>query len=294
MKKVFLTYTDSKFDKQKKAALLFAWLFGNFDKVIGTSPQNIHQIFKNKYQEILSAPKGGGYWLWKPYIINKTLKKLNHGDFLFYSDASSIFLKKVDILIQELDKHNQDIMGFELPLIEEQWTKPDLFINMGCEGEKYSRSNQIMASFILIKKSVNSEIFIKQYLDYACDKTNLTDLENDKVIKSECLIDHRYDQSIFSLLYKKYNLHPFKDPSQYGNDPNGYSGISQEIDDNNLHILKNGRKFRINKYEETYNLVIYLYRRSNIKVIIKFMVKNILLKKQYILWFVFSTHILIK
>jgi hypothetical protein len=37
--------------------------------------EEIDNDFKTKYNNILSLNRGGGYWLWKPYIINETLKK---------------------------------------------------------------------------------------------------------------------------------------------------------------------------------------------------------------------------
>ena len=31
--------------------------------------------------------KGHGYYIWKPYLIQKTMNKMNDGDILLYSDA---------------------------------------------------------------------------------------------------------------------------------------------------------------------------------------------------------------
>ena len=45
--------------------------------------------FVNKYLNILKHERGGGYWLWKINIINKTLKEMKDNDILLYMDAGS-------------------------------------------------------------------------------------------------------------------------------------------------------------------------------------------------------------
>ena len=183
-----------------------AKLFGNFDQVIGYQPDDISTGFYELHKDILSQKKGAGYWLWKPYFVYKTLKKLDDGDFLFYGDTASFMHRNVDALVVDLMKNNQDIMGFELPLIESQWTKKELFIAMNCNEEKYKITNHMMASFYLIRKTDFSMKFFKELLDYSCNERNITDDFDENVIQDKDFMDHRQDQSIFSLLYKKYNL----------------------------------------------------------------------------------------
>ena len=201
--KYYINYSDKVFKKQQDFSLLMAVKKGKFDKIIGYSREDIDEKFHEESKNILDQSKGGGYWLWKPYFIKKTLEKLNNSDYLFYSDSGAFFLKNVDILIEELEKYNQDIMGFELPLIESQWTKKELFINMGCANEMYSKTNQVCASYILIRKTKFSVDFFDQYLKYGCNEVNITDSYDDNIEQDENFIDHRHDQSIFSLLYKK-------------------------------------------------------------------------------------------
>ena len=112
----------------------------------------------------------------------------------------------------------QEIIVFELPYIERVWTKRDAFILMDCDNPKYSESKQRLNSFSLWKKSRYTIDFINEFLYYAQDERLITDLEN------QCgypnypgFKEHRYDQSIFSLLTKKYDLEVYRDPSQLGN-----------------------------------------------------------------------------
>ena len=87
MKKVYLTYSDESYMPARKLAVRMAKLFGGFDEVIGLSPDCIDNSFKAKNSKIFEYKRGAGLWLCKPYIVYKTLQKLNYGDFLFYADA---------------------------------------------------------------------------------------------------------------------------------------------------------------------------------------------------------------
>ena len=278
-KKIFIAYADDKFKKQKEFALKMAKSRGKFDEIIGYSRSDIDAEFYEENKHILDQKRGGGYWLWKPYFIVKTLETMNNGDYLFYSDAGAFFLQSVDVLINELEKYNQDIMGFELPLIEKQWTKRELFINMDCDKEQYSESNQIFASYMLIRKTEFSVNFFNQYLQYGCNELNITDKYDSSVVQDNDFIEHRHDQSIFSLLYKKYNLKPFKEPTQYGLYPYAYGGIKEEFvfEPNKLYVLKNRRMFRLKEYKEKYNLVLYSNRKGHpILSFIKYYIKIVL------------------
>ena len=39
--------------------------------------KDISKTFINKYEEIFDSKRGGGYWLWKYYVINKTLGEIS-------------------------------------------------------------------------------------------------------------------------------------------------------------------------------------------------------------------------
>jgi len=254
--------------------------FGGFNNLIEYTPDDIDRDFYSQNEQILSAKKGAGFWLWKVYFIYKTLQELNDDDYLVYADTGSFFLKNVDILLKTLEDSNQDIMAFELPLIEKQWTKKELFINMNCNEDKYLLSNQIMSSFHIIKKTKFSVNFYEEFLNYACNIKNITDLHDYEITQEKDFIAHRQDQSIFSLLYKKYNLKPFKDPTQRGEFPSTYALSSEySLEPNTLHYMSNNVIFRYYKYEDNYTHVLYHNRNQPpLKSLFKYIVKNVLYK----------------
>ena len=71
---------------------------------------------------------------------------------------------------------------------------------------------------MLLEKNCMSLQFIMEWLAYASDSQLITDVEN--MLGKENLAgfrEHRHDQSILSLLAKKWAIGVYRTPSQYGN-----------------------------------------------------------------------------
>ena len=216
---ILINYATENFRRSQKKNTKTGMLKGKFDKVIEFSPKKIDKAFAKKNKKILKQKIGGGNWLWKPYIISKVLRYISKDDILFYCDSGSFFIRSIDDLMQSFRKSKQDVMVFELiNCKEKRWTKRDAFVLMECEDKKYTDTNQIMATFFLCKKTPKAIKFVNEWLELAQDRHLITNTPNKFDFENcEEFSDHRHDQSILSLLSKKYGLIPFRDPSQYGN-----------------------------------------------------------------------------
>lgn len=188
------------------------------DKVIEYGKKDIDQDFYLKNKDILDEPTGAGLWLWKPYLIKKSLEQIEDGDYLIYSDAGSCFVNKVKHLVDCFEKQGEgDIMLFTLQHPEKMFTKRDVFITMACDSEEYTDSPQFLATYCMFRKSKDSVAFVDEWLKYSCDK-KLIDNEANVLGMDNYpeFLANRNDQSILSLLAKKKGIVPFRDPSQYG------------------------------------------------------------------------------
>ena len=212
-----LNFANENFLQAQKLNTKTGLSIGECDYVFECNPALIDLEFATLNTGILQSPRGAGYWLWKPYFIRKTLMNLKDGEVLIYSDSGSFFRKSAKPLASLPDAFNQDIIPFELELYESAWTKRDAFVYMDCEGRGYELTLQRLASFIVVKKTKLSLHFFDQYIKYCCDERVLTDLENTSGLNNfPDFIDHRHDQSVFSLLSKKFEFQAFRDPSQFG------------------------------------------------------------------------------
>jgi hypothetical protein len=223
MKKYLINYADQTYYKSQKQNTESALKIGGFDEVISYGVKDLDQEFKDKNKFILDHKRGAGFWIWKPYIILKTLEKINEGDLLFYSDAGCVFIRDIDPIIEILDSTDEKLLLFEIEDIHtiKQWTKRDCLVYMGLDKEPYLSYPQFLGGFSVMRKNSFVMSFVKEWLEYAQDPRIITDIPN------ECGLDnypefkdHRHDQSIVSLLGRKHNIPYIPDLSQWGNDRN--------------------------------------------------------------------------
>lgn len=214
-----INYADKKYEKIRKLNSFSARYIAKADKIIEFKPKDIDNDFISMNANIFKNKRGAGLWLWKPYIILKTLKRMNDGEYLFYSDSGVIFINNLSVLLEQINASNQFIMGFELPLLERQFTKKETFELLSYN--EYN-NNQILASYILFKKNEFSINFVNDWLENCKNIIALSPEKLTNIQEFDDFITHREDQSIFSILYNKSNLKPFKDPSQFGERPEEY------------------------------------------------------------------------
>ncbi len=160
--------------------------------------------FWNKHGEFVENNKRGyGYWIWKSYLINKTLKDINDNDIIIYADGGCFFnpcgLKRLNEYIQIVNDNYFGMIVFQLEQMEIKWTKYELLEYMNVsEEDKWTR--HIMATSFIVKKTQHSSALIKQWFE-TCSKHEL--INDDYQKKYDEFIDHRHDQSVLSLLVKK-------------------------------------------------------------------------------------------
>lgn len=178
------------------------------------------------HKPVLDMVRGGGYWLWKPFIVKETLKEMAPGDLLIYSDAGieiiadlsplfQICLERAEIL---LFAGHYDDAGAPGPNLCGKWTKRDCFVFMDCDEPRYYESQLLDASFTVLLKTPRALGFIHEWFLYCCQPQLLTDAPNVcGLLNVPGFIEHRHDQSVLSLLATRENLKLFRHPSQQGN-----------------------------------------------------------------------------
>ncbi|OPA80468.1 hypothetical protein BVG16_06995 [Paenibacillus selenitireducens] len=254
--KILINFADDKFAKQQKLNSKSGYKKGGFDKVIEYNPSSLGEDFTVRHKEFLEVSnRGAGYWLWKPYIILKTLEDANEGDYVFYCDSGSIFINSIDHIINAMEQNNQSIFLTELPLLEKQWTKMECFHELKCMDEKYRETPQVIATYIMLKKDENSIKLMNEYYNLCCKYQLLDDSKEMK--QDPKFIDHRHDQSLLSLLAKMNNVSFHRDITQYGIRPFLYTAA--------------GREYMIKSYRNSsYPQILLSYRKGNwLKVLIK-------------------------
>lgn len=181
------------------------------DKVIEYSMKDIDAAFAKQNREILQQKRGSGYWLWKPYFIDRTLKICKEGDWVLYSDSGMIYRKSIRKYINELQCLGIEMLSRTTKFQERQYTKRDVFITLGCDVPEYTDTLQRAASVIIIRNTERTRQIISEWLKNAQNNHLISDEENVFGKNYKEFTDHRHDQSLFSILCKKYHVYCNKD-----------------------------------------------------------------------------------
>ena len=85
----FLTFASSNLAPTLKRIGKEAEDSGFFDKIYLYDEHKLDKTFRKAHKQYFREnPRGYGYWIWKPYLILKTLKeKMADGDILVFLDA---------------------------------------------------------------------------------------------------------------------------------------------------------------------------------------------------------------
>ena len=146
-----INFADGEpFERYRWYCSFTAKFVGKADKVIEYRMSDIPLSYKQQYKNIFSYTRGCGLWLWKPYLINKTLQEIKEGNWLFYVDSGTVFVNDIHKLIKCAEDNGSDVMLFELPLLNRQFTKKECFVLQGISD--YSQ-NQVAATYLLIQKT---------------------------------------------------------------------------------------------------------------------------------------------
>lgn len=223
----FVTYGNKKFKYSVKRIVKESHRICVFDEVLHFSEKDLPEYIKTSV--LFSSTKGGGYWLWKPFIIQKVLERAQQDDIVIYSDAGNILFKseKWNEYIRILKNYDSvffqysDNMDYlwsknninlnDSPKLK-YWIKKsavDHFQNLFSNDGQWLEKNKLVAGFFLLKKTQSTvkliDEWLKTMLFFPFIVTDLFEIEKKEQI--EGFSEHRHDQSIISVLVRYYGLY---------------------------------------------------------------------------------------
>ncbi len=172
----------------------------------------------------MARSRGYGFWLWKPMIIAEMLLGTSAGDIVVYADAGCGIVstgKAREVFrewIQDVCTHPTHRLAFQMSFKEEEYTKADVFETMGCAEPKYKLTGQHIATFQVFMNTPENKELVASWLKLcSAEGFRFVSDQPSRIANPPEFKAHRHDQSIFSLLVKKFgaSVHP-----DHWNDPN--------------------------------------------------------------------------
>lgn len=242
MAKVLISYGDERFYESVRRVCRKAKELNYFDKVIIYTYTDLPLAIKAS--PCFNYTRGGGYWIWKPYILWKTLQMLCENDIVYYVDAGCslnkhssewdeydrILTDKSALFFQyrgdaskvypEWGKHIKKEENFSSEI--KCWTKPSTidYFRPYFADDSFLTYNSLWCGAFVFKNNEEGRLLAKEWLDISLYRPDLVmdpfgiELQNLPIWFNA----HRHDQSILTLLvcyYKnKLNIEVIQETSE--------------------------------------------------------------------------------
>jgi len=212
-----LKVSTSRFIKQSqemefyKDIKVFGW-----NELSSNKKKQIEIFFKKNNKRLF------GYACWKPEIILKYMDTVPKESIIQYSDIGCHLNKNGKERLKEYanlaSKHNILAFKYIKPNLktekklkfqiyfENEYTKNDMFEYFEIpKNSSIRNSEQVWSGTMFIKNNKETKEFLKKWLN-VCNLSNLID--DSLSIKKDCqeFVEHRHDQSAFSILCKLNNV----------------------------------------------------------------------------------------
>ena len=212
-----LKVSTSRFIKQSqemefyKDIKVFGW-----NELSSNKKKQIEIFFKKNNKRLF------GYACWKPEIILKYMDTVPEESIIQYSDIGCHLnkngKKRLKEYVNMASKHNILAFKYIKPNLktekklkfqvyfENEYTKNDMFEHFEIpKNSSIRNSEQVWSGTMFIKNNKETKEFLKKWLN-VCNLSNLID--DSLSIKKDCqeFVEHRHDQSAFSILCKLNNV----------------------------------------------------------------------------------------
>jgi hypothetical protein len=177
-----------------------------FQHVITYHKKDLGDEFNRSHEAHFQYTRGAGYYVWKSRVVQLTLEKMSDGDELLYLDSSIEISNPLASAFKLLDE--QDIIPFYQPYTEKPWTKADVIAKLKSPPE-HLETIQPMAGVLLMRKTPAVIALVNEWVELSSD-LHLIDDSPSIIPNHPEFIEHRHDQSIWSLLLKRecYKIYP--------------------------------------------------------------------------------------
>jgi len=188
--------------------------FNEVKSITAISEKDIFQFCPEISQHknfLFSNRRGFGYWLWKMFLVKELMNHIPEGEMTFYIDMGCAYnvnenaKKRFSDYVNYAYEH--DALFLHNQYKEKSWTKMDTYVRIFPNDKSHLETFQITGGFQFLKNTPQNKNIINEIIELMIENNyhNITDAPS--IIKNDnTFVEHRHDQSVKSLIVKKYNL----------------------------------------------------------------------------------------
>jgi hypothetical protein len=222
--RLFMTFggPSQRYHSRVKTVCSQAISMNFFTKVVGITERYLKEDteYWNLHGEFIEKSRRGyGNCIWKPYIIKKLMNELNDGDLLIYLDCgctvNNMGKERLMEYVDMIDKSPYGMISHHmLHLPEIKYSKKKL-VDYISPTTEMMEDGQFVAGIQMMRKNTHTIHLVDEWYRIACMHEMIDDvIDTDENAR---FIDHRHDQSIYSLLVKKYGTVSIPDETYFEN-----------------------------------------------------------------------------
>ena len=212
--KVFVAYGSGGYLKSLRRIGQEAKKLGIFSKVILYREKDMPLFIQAS--PLKTYGRGDGYWVWKPYIIWKTMQEYPNS-IVVYADCGCTLqpnMEEWNKWFELLETYDTLTFRYRLDCVypwqmddetvmttSAQWTKMSLirYFDPMIGNREWLQEGQVMGTMVL---ACRKSKLIKMWMDISLMKPELIIdcFGNETIEQAECFREHRHDQSLLSAL----------------------------------------------------------------------------------------------
>lgn len=182
--------------------------------------------FYHRNERHFADDLGFGYWVWKPYVIGEALERVADGDIVLYCDAGNLVVDDLGPLFALCASSEHGVLLFDNrdhhpegnAWRNSTWTKPEAFVLLDATTPEYFDGWLVNASYLLVQKRPSAVHFVADYLSTTENYDVVSEPQSVGADAHPEFVEHRYDQSVLSILATRHGIPLHRDPSEHGND----------------------------------------------------------------------------
>lgn len=170
---------------------------------MGFNETDLHPEFSDLMRKKgLAGGRGAGYWIWKPWVIQEAMHRIEGNQYILYADSGIEIIQDISCLLSG----DPEIVLFENKWPHLDWCKRSTLEAMLVPSLIPDRSyNQCQASVCVFKKTLFTVEFLRKW-NWWCQIGTMIDDTPSMDPEIPTFVEHRHDQAILTNLAILYHI----------------------------------------------------------------------------------------